>query len=167
MKLLDSIATEAASIVASALINIAQTYTGEEGQRRLREQHYDEDVIKSTQGVGTQVLKFRGGMPLLGMTREKLGEVPKGARLLIDISKVDTLQAAAEAAERSRRAEPAPTAARTAPPPQMARASASAASSGCATSRAPCPRPTTVPPSSRASSWTSARSARRGYEWSG
>ncbi|MCK6681379.1 MAG: molybdopterin-dependent oxidoreductase [Thermoanaerobaculia bacterium] len=60
---------EAAAIVARALKNIAETYTGEEGQRKLREQHYDEECIKATQGVGTQVLKFRGGMPLLGMTR--------------------------------------------------------------------------------------------------
>jgi nitrate reductase alpha subunit len=60
---------EAAAVVAAALKNIAQTYTGEEGQRRLREQGYDEEVVKSTRGAGTQVLKFRGGMPLLGLTR--------------------------------------------------------------------------------------------------
>jgi nitrate reductase alpha subunit len=60
---------EAAKIVAATLKNIAETYTGEEGARRLREQHYDEVTIKATQGAGTQVLKFRGGMPLLGMTR--------------------------------------------------------------------------------------------------
>ena len=60
---------EAATIVAAALKNIAETYTGEEGKRRLREQHYDEAVVEQTGGVGTQVLKFRGGMPLLGMTR--------------------------------------------------------------------------------------------------
>lgn len=60
---------EAAVIVASALKNIAETYTGEEGQRRLKEQHYDEAVIEAAKGVGTQVMKFRGGMPLLGMTR--------------------------------------------------------------------------------------------------
>ncbi|MHB0955158.1 MAG: molybdopterin-dependent oxidoreductase [Pirellulaceae bacterium] len=60
---------EAATIVAAALKNIAETYTGEEGQRRLEAQHYDEATIKATKGVGTQVLKFRGGMPLLGMTR--------------------------------------------------------------------------------------------------
>ena len=52
------------------LKNIAETYTGEEGQQRLQAQHYDEAVtIEATKGVGTQVLKFRGGMPLLGMTR--------------------------------------------------------------------------------------------------
>lgn len=60
---------EAATIVAAALKNIAETYSGEEGMRRLRAQHYDEATIATQQGVGTQVLKFRGGMPLLGMTR--------------------------------------------------------------------------------------------------
>ena len=28
-----------------------------------------EEIIAATKGAGTQVLKFRGGMPLLGMTR--------------------------------------------------------------------------------------------------
>ena len=60
---------EAAEIVAAALKNIAETYTGDEGQRRLTEQHYDEATVAETKGVGTQVLKFRGGMPLLGITR--------------------------------------------------------------------------------------------------
>ncbi|MEK7406691.1 MAG: molybdopterin-dependent oxidoreductase, partial [Acidobacteriota bacterium] len=60
---------EAARIVAAALKNIAETYSGEEGQKRLRAQHYDEVTIEATRGAGTQVLKFRGGMPLLGMTR--------------------------------------------------------------------------------------------------
>lgn len=60
---------EAATIVAAALKNIAETYTGDEGKRRLTEQHYDPAAIEATHGVGTQVMKFRGGMPLLGMTR--------------------------------------------------------------------------------------------------
>jgi nitrate reductase alpha subunit len=60
---------EGAVIVAAALKNIAETYTGDEGKRKLKEQHYDEATIEATQGVGTQVMKFRGGMPLLGMTR--------------------------------------------------------------------------------------------------
>jgi nitrate reductase alpha subunit len=60
---------EAASIVARALKNIAETYSGEEGQARLRAQHYDEETIKTVQGAGTQVIKLRGGMPLLGITR--------------------------------------------------------------------------------------------------
>jgi nitrate reductase alpha subunit len=60
---------EAATIAAAALKNIAETYTGEEGSRRLRAQQYDEEVVAAAQGIGTRVLKFRGGMPLLGMTR--------------------------------------------------------------------------------------------------
>jgi len=60
---------EAATIVAAALKNIAETYSGDEGAKRLQAQHYDEATIAAAKGVGTQVLKFRGGMPLLGMTR--------------------------------------------------------------------------------------------------
>ena len=60
---------EAARIVAAALKNIAETYSGEEGKKRLRAQHYDEVTIEATQGAGTQTFKFRGGMPLLGLTR--------------------------------------------------------------------------------------------------
>lgn len=60
---------DAATIVAATLRNIAEAYSGEEGQRRLREQHYDPVVVEATQGAGTQVMKFRGGMPLLGLTR--------------------------------------------------------------------------------------------------
>ena len=60
---------EAAAIAAAALVNIAQTYTGEEGQKKLLAQKYDEACVAATKGAGTQVLKFRGGMPLLGITR--------------------------------------------------------------------------------------------------
>ena len=60
---------EAASVVAAALDNIARTYSGEEGMKRLRAQGYMEETVQATRGAGTQVLKFRGGMPLLGMTR--------------------------------------------------------------------------------------------------
>ncbi len=60
---------EAAVIVAAVLKNVAETYTGEEGMRRLKEQHYDEATIEATRGIGTRVMKFRGGMPLLGITR--------------------------------------------------------------------------------------------------
>ena len=60
---------EATMIAAKAIKNIAETYTGEEGKKRLEAQHYDPAVIEAQNGVGTQVLKFRGGMPLLGITR--------------------------------------------------------------------------------------------------
>ncbi|MFN0152515.1 MAG: molybdopterin-dependent oxidoreductase [bacterium] len=60
---------EAADIVARALLNIAATYSGEKGAELLKAQHYDDVTIEATKGAGTQVLKFRGGMPLLGITR--------------------------------------------------------------------------------------------------
>ncbi|HSE85183.1 MAG TPA: molybdopterin-dependent oxidoreductase [Candidatus Binatia bacterium] len=60
---------QAADMVAGTLINIATTYSGEKGQKLLREQGYEEEIVQATKGAGTQVLKFRGGMPLLGLTR--------------------------------------------------------------------------------------------------
>lgn len=60
---------KAADLAARALVNIAQTYSGEEGANRLRAQGYDEEMVQVMEGAGTQCLKFRGGMPLLGMTR--------------------------------------------------------------------------------------------------
>ena len=60
---------EAASAVAAALENIARTYSGEEGRERLRAQGYEEGMIDAARGAGTQTLKFRGGMPLIGVTR--------------------------------------------------------------------------------------------------
>jgi len=59
----------AADLAARSLINIAQTYAGNEGSKRLKAQGYDDEMIQATKGAGTQCLKFRGGMPLLGMTR--------------------------------------------------------------------------------------------------
>jgi nitrate reductase / nitrite oxidoreductase, alpha subunit len=60
---------EAAEIVAKALVNIATTYTGDQGRKLLEAQQYEPEMIDATRGAGTQVLKFRGGMPLLGITR--------------------------------------------------------------------------------------------------
>ncbi len=60
---------EAYEIVAKAIINIAETYTGEKGRGYLTKQGYDPASIEAMQEAGTQVLKFRGGMPLLGATR--------------------------------------------------------------------------------------------------
>jgi len=57
------------NIAAKGLVNIATTYTGEKGRRLLETQDYDPATIEATNGAGTQVLKFRGGMPLLGITR--------------------------------------------------------------------------------------------------
>jgi nitrate reductase alpha subunit len=60
---------EGATIAAAVLKNIAETYSGEEGKRRLKEQHYDDATIEAVKGAGVQTMKFRGGMPLLGITR--------------------------------------------------------------------------------------------------
>lgn len=60
---------EAARIVAAALEDIATTYSGEEGKKRLLAQGYEPEMVEVTKGAGTQVMKFRGGMPLLGITR--------------------------------------------------------------------------------------------------
>ncbi len=60
---------EVFDISAKTLSNIAKTYSGERGQQLLRLQGYDPETIEVTKGAGTQVLKFRGGMPLLGITR--------------------------------------------------------------------------------------------------
>lgn len=54
---------EAADIWAKTLVNIAETYSGDEGQRRLEEQGYDEAMVEAAHGAGTLTAKFRGGMP--------------------------------------------------------------------------------------------------------
>jgi nitrate reductase alpha subunit len=60
---------EACAIVASAMVNIATTYSGDQGKALLQKQGYDEAMLEAMRGAGTQVLRFRGGMPLLGATR--------------------------------------------------------------------------------------------------
>ena len=60
---------EACAIVAKAMLNIATTYSGDQGKMLLQKQGYDEAMLEAMKGAGTQVLKFRGGMPLLGATR--------------------------------------------------------------------------------------------------
>ncbi len=60
---------EAYTLVAKAMVNIATTYSGDKGKEFLKAQGYDEAMLEAMKGAGTQVLKFRGGMPLLGATR--------------------------------------------------------------------------------------------------
>ncbi|HAZ10685.1 MAG: molybdopterin oxidoreductase [Omnitrophica bacterium GWA2_41_15] len=60
---------EAAEIVAKSLLNIATTYSNDSGKELLKQQGYDEAMVEAMHGAGTQALKFRGGMPLLGATR--------------------------------------------------------------------------------------------------
>lgn len=60
---------EAFDIVAKAIVNIARAYSGEEGMNRLEKQGYDPAMVEKEGGAGVTVLKFRGGMPLLGPIR--------------------------------------------------------------------------------------------------
>lgn len=60
---------EAFRMVAKTLVNIAQTYSGEEGKARLAKQGYDPAMVEATEGAGTRTMKARGGMPLLGPIR--------------------------------------------------------------------------------------------------
>ncbi|TAN58868.1 molybdopterin oxidoreductase, partial [bacterium] len=56
-------------IAAKSLINIATTFSGDKGKELLARQGYDPASIDAVNGAGVQTLKFRGGMPLLGITR--------------------------------------------------------------------------------------------------
>lgn len=60
---------EAYNYSARAMDNIARTYSGEAGKKRLHDQGYDEAMVEATEGAGTQTIKLRGGMAFLGATR--------------------------------------------------------------------------------------------------
>ncbi len=56
-------------LAAKGFESVATAYTGDQGKKWLEAQGFDPAMIEATQGVGTQVIKMRGGMPLLGVTR--------------------------------------------------------------------------------------------------
>lgn len=60
---------EAARYHAKTLLNVAQTYSGEEGKNRLLAQGYDSDMVDAVDGAGTRVMKFRGAMAKQGAVR--------------------------------------------------------------------------------------------------
>lgn len=60
---------EAFGYHAKALMNIAQTYSGEKGRKRLLAQGYDPDMVAAAGDAGTRVMKFRGGMAMQGAVR--------------------------------------------------------------------------------------------------
>lgn len=60
---------EISKITAKAMENIARTYNGEAGARRLHAQGYDEEMIETMEGSGLSTFKFRGSMAYLGATR--------------------------------------------------------------------------------------------------
>ena len=53
--------------LAKAMVIIAERYSGEAGARRLREQGYPPEMIEMTKGSGVRTMKFRAGMPILGV----------------------------------------------------------------------------------------------------
>ena len=60
---------EAFEYSAKAFDNIARAYSGDAGAKRLHAQGYDEAMIESIEGAGTETIKVRGGMAFLGATR--------------------------------------------------------------------------------------------------
>ena len=57
----------ASTYLAKAMIVISQRYSGEAGARRLREQGYPPEMIEMMKGSGVRTMKFRAGMPILGV----------------------------------------------------------------------------------------------------
>ncbi|MFC6717276.1 molybdopterin-dependent oxidoreductase [Natrialbaceae archaeon GCM10025810] len=60
---------EAHELAARTFLELAEHYSDEDGTQRLLEQGYDERVVEETQGAGVRTMKFRGGMPLLGVIK--------------------------------------------------------------------------------------------------
>jgi nitrate reductase alpha subunit len=60
---------EAHAYHAKALVNIAKTYSGEQGKKYLLAQNYDPDMVEAVEGAGTRTFKLRGGMAFQGATR--------------------------------------------------------------------------------------------------
>jgi nitrate reductase alpha subunit len=52
---------------AKAVLAIAKTYSGHEGEARLKKDGYEPEMIEATHGAGTRTCKLRGGMGLLGV----------------------------------------------------------------------------------------------------
>ncbi|GDX79309.1 hypothetical protein LBMAG42_11200 [Deltaproteobacteria bacterium] len=60
---------EAYDLVAKGMANVSAQYNGEQGKTWLTAQGFDPVMVEEAKGIGTQVIKMRGGMPLLGVTR--------------------------------------------------------------------------------------------------
>ncbi len=75
---------QAFDYTAQVLLNVATTYNGAAGKQKLLAQGYDPLMVDATGGAGVQVLKFRGGMPALGMTRVQAQYRLANAMALVD-----------------------------------------------------------------------------------
>jgi nitrate reductase alpha subunit len=61
---------EAFDLVAQGFTNVAKTWDGEDGKKKLGAQGwYEPEMLDAMGGAGVQTIKMRGGMPLLGVTR--------------------------------------------------------------------------------------------------
>lgn len=55
---------QAAGLVATVYIDVARTYSGDDGAALLEAQgYYEPEMIEAMHGAGVQTMKFRGGMP--------------------------------------------------------------------------------------------------------
>ena len=82
--------------LAKAMVIIAERYSGEAGARRLREQGYPPEMIEMTKGSGVRTMKFRAGMPILGVIgKMSVTRMNGGCGALLDhyIRKVKPAQA--------------------------------------------------------------------------
>ncbi len=52
---------------AKAVMAIAKTYSGKEGEKRLQADGYEHEMIEACHAAGTRTMKLRGGMGLLGV----------------------------------------------------------------------------------------------------
>ena len=60
---------EAYELAAETFVELATHYSGESGADSLLEQGYDERIVDEMDGAGVRSMKFRGGMPLLGLIK--------------------------------------------------------------------------------------------------
>ncbi|MBI1930267.1 molybdopterin-dependent oxidoreductase [Candidatus Poribacteria bacterium] len=58
---------DAYTYIGKGMVAIAKRYSGGAGAKLLRDQGYPEEMIEAMHGAGTQTLKLRGGMGLLGV----------------------------------------------------------------------------------------------------
>ncbi len=58
---------EVTGYVAKGMLAVANTYSGDEGKRRLEGDGYDADMLKPWQGAGTTTMKMGSNLPLHGV----------------------------------------------------------------------------------------------------
>jgi nitrate reductase alpha subunit len=72
---------EAFTLIAKAILNIAETYSGESGAQRLARQGYPQAMIERMEGVGTQTIKMRCAIAACGPV-SKQGSLVRFANML-------------------------------------------------------------------------------------